>query len=195
MSLQGKKREYSNCVREKLEYLSLEENSEFDTDTDEMSDTKQDIIDFKDEENESSKTKLILSHVQPSTSFSSHKPPSLTTTSDQLQYSKNIDRSNEPFDKNNQDNLIAIYRAKNLIAFFRALHGGQFRNVDLNYYVVISDGQLIGIYENEEKACQVAAQTNFNIGNQVGDGMVFPISGNFKSRKKSSNRNYIFPRV
>lgn len=29
MSLQGKKREYSNCVREKLEYLSLEENSEF----------------------------------------------------------------------------------------------------------------------------------------------------------------------
>lgn len=29
MSLQGKKREYSNCVREKLEYLLLEENSEF----------------------------------------------------------------------------------------------------------------------------------------------------------------------
>lgn len=29
MSLQGKKREYSNCVREKLEYLSLEESLEF----------------------------------------------------------------------------------------------------------------------------------------------------------------------
>lgn len=147
-----------------------------------------------DEENESSKTNSILPYVQPSSSFPPHKSPSLITTSNQLQYSKNNDRSNESFDNNNQNNLIAIYRAKNLIAFFRALHGGHFRNVDLNYYAVISDGQLIGIYENEEKACQAAAQTNFNIGNQVGDGMVFPISGNFKSRK-SNSRNYIFPKV
>ena len=90
--------------------------------------------------------------------------------------------------------LAGTCKAKNLITFFRALHEGHFRNVDLNYFVVISDGQLIGIYENEQKACQVAAQTNLNIGNQVGDGMVFPISGNFKSRRKFNiNRNHSFP--
>jgi hypothetical protein len=131
--------------------------------------------------------------ILPTSPSSSHKSSSLITTSDQSsQLDYNV-RSNETFDKNNRNNLTAICRAKNLIVFLRALNEGYFRNVDLNYFVVISDGQLIGTYENEEKACQAAARTNFNIGNQVGDGMVFPISGNFKSRRKSNNRSYNFP--
>jgi len=116
------------------------------------------------DENELETTRSISPHTS-----SSHNSLSITTNSQSI---KNI---NQPIDL--LSNVDAISRAKNTIAFCRALNGGYFRNMDPRHFAVILDGQLIGIYENESKACQAA------VAAIKGDGMVFPISGNFKSKK------------
>ncbi|RIA90826.1 hypothetical protein C1645_142682 [Glomus cerebriforme] len=181
MNFQKKKDFSSNYILEKLENLSLEESSEFDTDTDEMCNIEQEIIDLTDEEElEELKPRLMLPYTP--ISSTSNKSSSKIITPNQSNHNKNINKPNESSGKNN---LNEIYRAKNVITFFKALYEGHFRNVDLSNFVVISDGQLIGIYENEEKARQIASE--INIGeNQICDGMamVFPISGNFKPKKK-----------
>ncbi|CAJ0896536.1 5205_t:CDS:2 [Entrophospora sp. SA101] len=79
--------------------------------------------------------------------------------------------SNDNSDNNKSTYSIeAISRAKNTIAFFRALNSGCFRNLDPNSFVVISDGKLLGIYPNEDQAEAmirkvIASRSNFSITN------------------------------
>ncbi|CAG8617467.1 11931_t:CDS:2 [Funneliformis mosseae] len=111
----------------------------------------------------------------------SYKPSPSSYNPNILTNSQNIDTNQPPsptelsYDNNHLD---AISKAKNTIAFFKALGGGYFRNVDPSYFVVISGGRLIGFYENETEARKEAAAV-IN-----GDGMIFPISGNFKSNQR-----------
>ncbi|CAI2167316.1 8123_t:CDS:2 [Funneliformis geosporum] len=129
----------------------------------------EDIIDVKDE------VKLKISR-----SISPRTPPPSAYNPTKLTNSQNVDINQPPNPTDlppDNNPLDAITKAKNTIAFIRALDRGYFRNVDPSYYVVIMGGRLISICENEMKARQEAVAT-IN-----GDGMVFPISGNFKSNQ------------
>ncbi|CAH1757469.1 21729_t:CDS:2 [Entrophospora sp. SA101] len=100
--------------------------------------------------------------------------PSFTTSQFSPYYettNNNGNDSNDNSDNNKSTYSIeAISRAKNTIAFFRALNSGCFRNLDPNSFVVISDGKLLGIYPNEDQAEAmirkvIASRSNFSITN------------------------------